>query len=58
MNKIIFRDFCPLCGTRFFGDTPEDVYNQIIKHDEDGTCKKNWRPFDVALKDMGEDLKI
>lgn len=52
-----FKDFCPLCGSRFYGDTPEEVYNQIIQHCDDGTCEKNIRPFDIALSDTGKDLE-
>ncbi len=52
-----FNDFCPLCGGRFYGDTPEDVYNQIIKHGDDGTCERNFLPLEEALKDTGEDLR-
>ena len=48
------KDFCPLCGSRFSGDTYEMVYEQIIRHYEDATCEKNFRPFDVALADKGE----
>ncbi len=49
-----YKDFCPLCGSRFYGDTPEEVYNQIIKHCEDGTCEKNFRSLDIALTDEGD----
>jgi hypothetical protein len=55
--KSYFRDFCPLCGSRFYGDCPTKVYELIAKHCEDGTCEKNFRPFDIALADTGEDLK-
>ncbi len=55
--NIIYKDFCPLCGSRFFGNTPEKVYDLIKKHCDDGTCEKNFRPFEVAVKDVGEDLK-
>ena len=51
-----YKDFCPLCGSRFYGDTPEEVYNQIINHCDDGTCEKNFRPLDIALSDTGKDL--
>ncbi len=54
--KTTYKDFCPLCGSRFYGDTPERVYEQIIKHCDDGKCEKNFMPLDVALKDTGEDL--
>jgi len=55
--QSFYRDFCPLCGARFFGDSPEEVLNLIVKHNDDGTCEKNWRSWDVALNDTGEDLK-
>jgi len=54
--KAYFRDFCPLCGSRFFGNTLEEVYNLILKHIDDGTCERNFRPFDIALHDTGDDL--
>jgi hypothetical protein len=52
-----FKDFCPLCGSRFYGDTPEEVYDLIAKHIDDGTCEKNFRPMEIALHDTGEDLR-
>lgn len=55
-KELRFRDYCPLCGSRFYGDTPEEVYNQIIKHCDNGTCEKNFRPFGIALHDTGRDL--
>ena len=51
------KDFCPLCGSRFYGDTPEDVYRQIIKHIDDGTCENNFRPLEIVLSDTGKDLE-
>lgn len=49
--KQAYRDFCPLCGSRFYGDTPNEVYEQIINHCDDGTCEKNFRPLKEALND-------
>ena len=51
--KTVYKDFCPLCGSRFKGDTPDQVYGQIIQHNEDGTCEKKSKPLDVALNDTG-----
>lgn len=48
-----FKDFCPLCGYRFRGKTPEEVSEKIIAHAEDGTCFNNFRPFEVVLSDIG-----
>lgn len=52
----MFRDWCPLCGARFQGETPEEVIEQIIQHTEDGEdgkneCERNFKPLSVALKD-------
>ena len=52
----MFVDWCPLCGKRWQGETPDEVIDQIQKHLEEGKdgkseCKKNWQPFAVALKD-------
>lgn len=52
----MFRDWCPLCGRRFQGDTPEGVIDQILKHMEEGEdgkseCEKNFRPLEEVLKD-------
>ena len=57
-NKVknSYKDFCPLCGSRFYGDTPEQVYEQIIQHNDNGICEKNFRPFGIALADKGKDL--
>ncbi len=55
--KAHFKDFCPLCGSRFYGDDPVEVYNLIVKHVDNGYCKKHFRPFDIALADTGEGLK-
>ena len=52
-----FKDFCPLCGYRFYGDTPDEVYGYILQHLEDGTCEKNWRAMGIALHDTGDDLR-
>ena len=49
-----YKDFCPLCGSRFYGNVPEEVYDQIIKHCDDGTCEKNFRPLEIVLKDVGD----
>ena len=52
----MFHDWCPLCGARFQGETPEKVIELILKHLEEGEdgkseCEKNWRPLEIALKD-------
>lgn len=55
--KSYYKDFCPLCGCRFYGDTPDEVGGYILEHLEDKTCENNWRPMEVALHDTGEDLR-
>ena len=52
----MFRDWCPLCGARFQGQTCQGVINQILKHLKEGKdgkseCERNWKPLEVALKD-------
>ena len=52
----MFRDWCPLCGGRFQGDTPKEVIELIIAHTEEkngnkSDCEKNWRLPEVVLKD-------
>jgi hypothetical protein len=51
-----YHDFCPLCGSRFHGNSPDEVYAQIIKHVEDKTCENNFKPLEQALADTGKDL--
>ena len=53
MDRITFKDFCPLCGYRFGGETVEKVLNQILEHNDNGTCKNNWVSFSDALADDG-----
>jgi len=52
----LYRDFCPLCGSRFSGYSPDEVYAQIIKHIEDKTCENNFRDLEEALADTGQDI--
>jgi predicted small metal-binding protein len=58
--KAYFKDFCPLCGSRFYGDNPEEVYDLIADHLKENNgesyCAKHWRPFDEALTDTGKDI--
>ena len=58
MNRIAktYNDFCPLCGSRFSGYSPDEVYAQIIKHVEDKTCENNFRDLQEALADTGQDI--
>lgn len=51
------RDFCPLCGARFFGDTPESIMRDISEHIDTDYCKEHWLPLGEAIKDTGEDIK-
>ena len=51
-----WRDWCPLCGERFEGDSPGKLAQKILDHtkEKDGQksrCEQNFRPFDVALAD-------
>ena len=52
-----YCDFCPLCGFRFFGDTPDEVYEAIMRHIDDKTCENNFRSPAIALADTGKDLR-
>ena len=52
-----FKDFCPLCGSRFYGDTRDEVYKLIQEHIDSGYCVDHFRPFAEALADTGEDLR-
>jgi hypothetical protein len=56
LNTYRQRDFCPLCGARFFGDTNKSLMQDILNHIETEYCSKHWVPLSVALKDIGEDL--
>ena len=53
----MFKDWCPLCGRRFQGKTPNEVCNQILEHNKEGNngeiseCEKNFRPLEEVLKD-------
>jgi hypothetical protein len=42
--------------SRFAGNSPDEVYAQIIKHIEDKTCENNFKPLEEALADTGQDL--
>lgn len=51
-----YNDWCPLCGARFEGETPEEVVDQILEHLKEGVdgkndCERNWKSFAEALKD-------
>jgi hypothetical protein len=50
---MMFKDFCPLCGSRFKGETPEEIMGKIDDHIKTGYCKEHFRPFDIALHDTG-----
>lgn len=50
---MLFKDFCPLCGYRFQGDTPKEVYNQVLEHINNGTCEENFVSWPIAAADDG-----
>lgn len=50
LSEPVFRDFCPLCGSRFLGGTPEEVIKKIIDHMDSGYCEQHFVPWEVALR--------
>jgi hypothetical protein len=44
-----YRDFCPLCGTRFKAESPREVEEQILAHTD--FCKLHFVPWSEALGD-------
>lgn len=56
MPRLRFSDFCPLCGSRFYGNDPEEMANIICEHVDNKTCQNNFRPLAIALADKGQDL--
>ena len=45
-----FCDFCPLCGSSFYGDTPEEVMEKMVEHVDSGYCKGHFLTPGEALQ--------
>jgi len=55
-SSPIWKDWCPICGSRFEASSPEELTQKILDHlkEKDGQksyCERHCRPFDVAPKD-------
>ncbi len=50
----MWKDFCPLCGARFEAELDTVLLDLIMKHIDDGTCQRNFRPPKIALLDIGQ----
>jgi len=44
-----YCDFCPLCGSTFYGNTSEEVADKIVKHIDSGYCQEHFLPLDTVL---------
>ncbi len=50
IDRAKYRDFCPLCNSRFIGNTPEAVYQKISNHMASGYCKEHFLSLEQALQ--------
>ena len=45
----MIKDFCPLCATRFSGNTEDEILNKIIDHADSGYCQVHFVKPAIAL---------
>ena len=50
-RRPIWKDWCPLCGSRFQADNPEGLVQKITDHVDSGYCESHFRSLDVVMAD-------